>query len=201
MFSFQLSDYKQNQQHCALFSFKERETHPILGSRRSTSSRSSRGGRSRHPGPLKICRNPNIQGGPPSRSRKLSFWFRWTVIMAANVLLPILFPLSDELDFPNVTKFLRIGLADKNDHPPFFEQSLYEVELEEDEAVNQSLLTLSARDLDEASRMFYEIVEGNEDKTFVIGNVTGVLYLAKPLDYEKRKKASRMDNLGFYIRR
>ncbi|XP_068233350.1 neural-cadherin-like [Palaemon carinicauda] len=108
--------------------------------------------------------------------------------MAANVLLPILFPLSDELDFPNVTKFLRIGLADKNDHPPFFEQSLYEVELEEDEAINQTLLTLSAKDLDEASQMFYEIVEGNEDKTFAIGNMTGQLVLAKPLDYEKRKK-------------
>ncbi|XP_066967735.1 neural-cadherin-like [Macrobrachium rosenbergii] len=116
------------------------------------------------------------------------WWWCWLPVMAANVLLPILFPLSDELDFPNVTKFLRIGLADKNDHAPFFEQSLYEVELDEDEAVNQALLTLTAKDLDEASRMHYEIVDGNEEGTFAIGNVTGEMYLTRPLDYERTKK-------------
>ncbi|XP_066976565.1 neural-cadherin-like isoform X1 [Macrobrachium rosenbergii] len=112
----------------------------------------------------------------------------WITAMAANVLLPILFPLSDELDYPNVTKFLRIGLADKNDHPPFFEQSLYEVELLEDQAVNQTLLTLTANDLDEVSRMHYEIIEGNEEKTFAIGKLSGELYLTQPLDYETRRK-------------
>ncbi|XP_064117207.1 neural-cadherin-like isoform X1 [Macrobrachium nipponense] len=87
-----------------------------------------------------------------------------------------------------VTKFLRMGLADKNDHPPFFERNFYEVEVDEDEAINQTILSLNATDLDEVSYLNYEIVEGNEEGTFSVGNLTGEIYLAQPLDYETRNK-------------
>ncbi|XP_068201441.1 neural-cadherin-like isoform X2 [Palaemon carinicauda] len=87
-----------------------------------------------------------------------------------------------------VTKFLRMGLADKNDHSPFFERNFYEVEIDEDEAINQTILSLNATDLDEVSYLNYEIVEGNEDGTFSVGNLTGEVFLAQPLDYETKNK-------------
>ncbi|XP_068232681.1 neural-cadherin-like isoform X1 [Palaemon carinicauda] len=36
--------------------------------------------------------------------------------------------------------------------------------------------------------MHYEILDGNDDGTFAIGNLTGEMYLTRPLDYERKKK-------------
>ncbi|XP_066938449.1 neural-cadherin-like isoform X1 [Macrobrachium rosenbergii] len=141
----------------------------------------------------KRTQRKRLTRGRTARTSGKTLLLRWilaplVVTMAANVLLPILFPLSDELDYPNVTKFLRMGLADKNDHPPFFEHNLYEVEVDEDEAINQTILSLNATDLDEVSLPELQIVEGNEDGTFAVGNLTGEVYLAQPLDYETKNR-------------
>jgi hypothetical protein len=48
-----------------------------------------------------------------------------------------------------VTKFIRIGIADKNDNPPFFDKALYEAEVDENEDIQHTVLTVTAKDHDE----------------------------------------------------
>ncbi|CAF4759536.1 unnamed protein product [Pieris macdunnoughi] len=50
---------------------------------------------------------------------------------------------------PNVTKFIRIGIADKNDNPPYFDKELYEAEVDENEDIQHTVLTVTAKDHDE----------------------------------------------------
>ena len=52
-----------------------------------------------------------------------------------------------------VTKFIRIGIADKNDNPPFFDKALYEAEVDENEDIQHTVLTVTAKDLDECKQI------------------------------------------------
>lgn len=45
----------------------------------------------------------------------------------------------------SVTKFIRTGIADKDDYPLFFEKAFYETEVDENEEINHPLLTVTAR--------------------------------------------------------
>ncbi|XP_047366877.1 neural-cadherin isoform X7 [Vespa velutina] len=90
---------------------------------------------------------------------------------------------------PNsVTKFIRIGIADKNDNPPYFDKSLYEAEVDENEDIQHTVLTVTAKDHDESSRIRYEITSGNVGGAFAVKNMTGAIYVAGVLDYETRKR-------------
>ncbi|XP_037558353.1 neural-cadherin isoform X4 [Dermacentor silvarum] len=90
---------------------------------------------------------------------------------------------------PNsVTKYIRIGIGDKNDNPPYFGQALYEAEVNEDEDVQHTVITVTAKDKDESSRIRYEITQGNIGGAFAVKNETGAIYVAGPLDYETRKE-------------
>lgn len=51
--------------------------------------------------------------------------------------------------FSAVTKFIRIGIADKNDNPPYFDKALYEAEVDENEDIQHTVLTVTAKDHDE----------------------------------------------------
>lgn len=51
--------------------------------------------------------------------------------------------------FYTVTKFIRIGIADKNDNPPYFDKALYEAEVDENEDIQHTVLTVTAKDHDE----------------------------------------------------
>lgn len=51
--------------------------------------------------------------------------------------------------FISVTKFIRIGIADKNDNPPYFDKALYEAEVDENEDIQHTVLTVTAKDHDE----------------------------------------------------
>ena len=51
--------------------------------------------------------------------------------------------------FISVTKFIRIGIADKNDNPPYFDKTLYEAEVDENEDIQHTVLTVTAKDQDE----------------------------------------------------
>lgn len=51
--------------------------------------------------------------------------------------------------FFTVTKFIRIGIADKNDNPPYFDKALYEAEVDENEDIQHTVLTVTAKDHDE----------------------------------------------------
>ena len=92
---------------------------------------------------------------------------------------------------PNsVTKFIRITIADKNDNPPYFDKPLYEAEVDENEDIQHTVLTVTANDKDESSRIRYEITRGNFGGAFAVKNMTGAIYVAGPLDYETRRRVS-----------
>lgn len=44
-----------------------------------------------------------------------------------------------------VTKFVRIGIADKNDSPPYFDRFLYETEIDENADLQTTVLTVNAK--------------------------------------------------------
>ena len=57
--------------------------------------------------------------------------------------------------FVSVTKFIRIGIADKNDNPPFFDKALYEAEVDENEDIQHTVLTVTAKDHDECEYWWF----------------------------------------------
>lgn len=90
-----------------------------------------------------------------------------------------------------MTHYIRIGIGDKNDNPPYFDHSLYEAEVNEDEDINHTVITVTAKDKDESSRLRYEITKGNiGGGAFAVNNETGAIYVAGPLDYELRKEVT-----------
>ncbi|XP_014244956.1 DE-cadherin isoform X2 [Cimex lectularius] len=81
----------------------------------------------------------------------------------------------------------RIEIADKNDHPPRFTQTIYIAEAIPEDANNNALVTeVKAVDNDTASLVTYSIVEGNENKAFLIENKTGKIRVLGQLDYETK---------------
>ncbi|GFS32047.1 uncharacterized protein NPIL_704031 [Nephila pilipes] len=56
---------------------------------------------------------------------------------------------SDLSTFLKLTKYIRIGIGDKNDNPPYFEQASYEAEVNEDEDIQHTVITVTAKDKDE----------------------------------------------------
>lgn len=61
----------------------------------------------------------------------------------------MLHPFSHDRWLVSVTKFIRIGIADKNDNPPYFDKALYEAEVDENEDIQHTVLTVTAKDHDE----------------------------------------------------
>lgn len=56
-----------------------------------------------------------------------------------------------------MTKFIRIGIADKNDNPPYFDKELYEAEVDENEDIQHTVLTVTAKDHDECKYIALQI--------------------------------------------
>lgn len=54
----------------------------------------------------------------------------------------------------SVTKYIRIAIGDKNDNPPYFDQALYDAEVNEDEDIHHTVITVTAKDKDECMREF-----------------------------------------------
>lgn len=79
----------------------------------------------------------------------------------------------------------RIEIADKNDHPPRFTQSVYEAEeIPEDANLNALVTEVKALDNDTASPVSYTITDGNVYNAFLIENTTGKIKVNSKLDYE-----------------
>lgn len=53
-----------------------------------------------------------------------------------------------------VTKYIRVSIADKNDNEPYFDQALYEAEVNEDEDIHHTVITVTAKDKDECKCHF-----------------------------------------------
>ncbi|XP_062874781.1 protocadherin Fat 4 [Trichomycterus rosablanca] len=94
-------------------------------------------------------------------------------------------PLSDKTT-------LKIAVTDENHHTPEFSQSQVTATVSESLSVGTAIRTLSARDKDKDKHMnglvTYNVSSGNDDGLFTVNSRTGVLSLAKPLDYEQTQK-------------
>lgn len=67
-----------------------------------------------------------------------------------------------------MSKFIRIGIADKNDNPPYFDKALYEAEVDENEDIQHTVLTVTAKDHDECKCWeIYCLVINNFEKILI----------------------------------
>ena len=79
----------------------------------------------------------------------------------------------------------RVEIADKNDNPPKFKQSMYEAKgIKEDANINSLVTEVQAEDADTSTTVTYSIIHGNVDDSFYIENTTGKIRVKNTLDYE-----------------
>lgn len=58
----------------------------------------------------------------------------------------------DAIKLPNtncsfsVSKFIRLGVSDKNEHAPYFEKGVFEIDIEENKEANHPVLTVATKD-------------------------------------------------------
>ena len=95
---------------------------------------------------------------------------------------------SASMGFMNIN----ITITDANDHTPSFDHMVYNLDVMENTAVNSSLGTVHASDLDihENGRVHYAFLPNTEDnfgRTFAINTMNGELILRQDLDYETRE--------------
>ena len=80
--------------------------------------------------------------------------------------------------------------SDDNDNSPYFDRSQYEADVDEHENVGHTVLTITANDMDSASRLQYELRGGNTGGAFSV-SFQGAIFVEKPLDYETVQRVSR----------
>ncbi|XP_074957551.1 neural-cadherin-like isoform X3 [Phalacrocorax aristotelis] len=87
------------------------------------------------------------------------------------------------------TAYVRIFISDVNDNKPVFTQSVYEVNVDEDQDVGLTIITVSANDDDEGTnaKLRYQITAGNTGGVLDVEPETGAIFIAQPLDYEETK--------------
>ncbi|XP_046512183.1 protocadherin Fat 4 isoform X3 [Equus quagga] len=85
---------------------------------------------------------------------------------------------------------VQIIVTEENYHTPEFSQSHMSATIPESHSIGATVRTVSARDRDAAMNglIRYSISSGNEEGIFAINSSTGVLTLAKALDYELCQK-------------
>ncbi|CAI2349826.1 unnamed protein product [Caenorhabditis sp. 36 PRJEB53466] len=77
-----------------------------------------------------------------------------------------------------------VSVIDQNDNPPIFEKSMYSMKVMESEAVGYSLVHFRASGGDTNETIKYSLKPSPLNKFVKLNEVTGVLSLAEPLDYE-----------------
>ncbi|XP_032557279.1 neural-cadherin-like isoform X2 [Chiroxiphia lanceolata] len=87
------------------------------------------------------------------------------------------------------TAYVRVSISDVNDNEPVFAQSVYEVNVDEDQDVGSTIVTVSANDEDEGTnaKLRYQITAGNTGGVLDVDPETGAIFIAQPLDYEETK--------------
>ncbi|NXD82407.1 CADN protein, partial [Halcyon senegalensis] len=87
------------------------------------------------------------------------------------------------------TAYVRVFISDVNDNKPVFTQSVYEVNVDEDQDVGTTIITVSATDEDEGTnaKLRYQITAGNTGGVLDVEGETGAIFIAQPLDYEETK--------------
>ncbi|RWS06307.1 Pt1-cadherin-like protein [Dinothrombium tinctorium] len=90
---------------------------------------------------------------------------------------------------PNsITKFVRVEIGDKNDNAPYFDKSVYEGQVFENEDLMYKVFSITARDKDESSVLTYSISKGNTNDVFGIRESNGEIYVAGNIDYETKRE-------------
>lgn len=90
----------------------------------------------------------------------------------------------------SATATVRLTVADVNDNPPEFEFEQYSAAVPELDAPGTELLRVRAtsRDSGVNADVYYAIVGGDDRDDFAVQRTSGVLTVARPLDYERRKE-------------
>lgn len=83
-----------------------------------------------------------------------------------------------------MTKFIRIGIADKNDNPPYFDKALYEAEVDENEDIQHTVLTVTAKDHDECE--WRDGRFGCQTRAFVVTSLLVCYSVAYPIRNNER---------------
>lgn len=83
-----------------------------------------------------------------------------------------------------------IRVQDLNDNSPVFEPKLYEATVSEIDSPGSPVISVTASDRDENSRLIFQISSGNSRSRFNIisQNGQGLISIAQPLDYKAEKK-------------
>lgn len=89
----------------------------------------------------------------------------------------------------SATATVRLAVADVNDNPPEFELREYRAAVSELAAPGAELLRVHAasRDVGVNAAVSYALVGGDERDDFALDRDSGVLRVARPLDYERRR--------------
>ncbi|XP_026738536.1 fat-like cadherin-related tumor suppressor homolog [Trichoplusia ni] len=90
----------------------------------------------------------------------------------------------------SATATLRLTVADVNDNPPEFEFHRYRAAVPELHAPGTQVLRVRAtsRDAGVNADVYYSLVGGDDKDDFAVDRASGVLTIARPLDYERRKE-------------
>jgi hypothetical protein len=78
---------------------------------------------------------------------------------------------------------LTIHILDNNDNPPIFDQTIYYVDIQENNLINTTLLKVHAKDIDENRNGYVTYELDNQDLS--IDNQTGVITTKIQFDYEQ----------------
>ncbi|XP_063697547.1 cadherin-related tumor suppressor [Culicoides brevitarsis] len=85
---------------------------------------------------------------------------------------------------------LTVEVLDENDNSPVFDPKHYSASIAENASIGTSVLQVSATDTDEGynGEVRYSIISGDVNEDFSISEDTGVVRVAKNLNYERKKQ-------------
>ncbi|XP_068085239.1 cadherin-related tumor suppressor [Anabrus simplex] len=97
----------------------------------------------------------------------------------------------DRGDPPRATRTkILVRVLDENDNSPVFDPKQYSASVAENASIGASVLQVSATDVDEGAngRVRYAITAGDENRDFSISEDTGVVRVAKNLNFERKSR-------------
>lgn len=98
---------------------------------------------------------------------------------------------NDRGDPQNSAKFnLTIHILDENDNSPIFESKHYTATIAENATIGAVIVQLKASDADDGDngQVRFSILTGDENRDFSITDDTGVVRIAKNLNYERKSR-------------
>ena len=90
----------------------------------------------------------------------------------------------------SATARVDITVRDINDNNPIFSQKTFYVTVPENEPLNKRIIQVTATDADsgENAVLTYTVISGNNGEVFAIASETGIITLAKVLDFKRQNR-------------